>query len=84
MDKPNREAIHREESHEAGKYAEGPTQEEQVDALVRKGWRVDAGGGQSGAVYLSRRDRKIRSMTHYVEVEADGTLAGDLEEASKR
>ena len=35
-------------------------------------------GDHNGTVYLSRRDRKLRSMTHYVEVDRDGTLHGQL------
>jgi hypothetical protein len=65
--------------------SETAQQQAKVDALVRKGWRVDVdGAGATGTVYMSRRDRKVRSLTHYVEVEPDGTINGDTEEASKR
>ena len=57
------------------------SQKSVVDKLARNGWRVDLyadAWAEDGTVYLSRRDRKLRSMTHYVEVGRDGTLHGQL------
>lgn len=55
-----------------------PTQTAAVDRLTRAGWTVTRWACEDDpTVYLARRDRKIRSMTRYAEVDAEGTTNGD-------
>lgn len=58
-------------------YKEPEVQRLAVDKLAERGWRVDHVA--LGSVFMSKRDRKIRSMTHYCEVDHDGSLRGDHE-----
>ena len=46
-------------------------QDNAVNALVAKGWRVDLNDGDT--VYLSRRNPKMR-QTLYCQVDADGVV----------
>lgn len=46
-------------------------QDNAVNALVAKGWRVDLNDGDT--VYLSRRNPKLR-QTLYCQVDADGVV----------
>jgi hypothetical protein len=50
---------------------ETPKQAEVVDALARKGWRVD--DRDDDAVYLSKRG-KVRGQTLYCQVGPDGSV----------
>jgi hypothetical protein len=49
-------------------------QDRAVDKLAKAGWRVD--NTDEDTVYLSKRDRKVRSMTHYCQVDKDGRVDG--------
>ena len=46
-----------------------------IDRLVSEGWTVDVWPNDDDeTAYLHRRNRKIRALTHYAQVEPDGTV----------
>jgi len=53
-------------------FHETPEQNCTVNRLYREGWRIDS--HDDDTIYLSRRDRRIRSMTHYCQVGPDGRV----------
>jgi hypothetical protein len=50
-------------------------QDTAVARLERQGWRETH--RDDDTVYLAKRDRKLRGLTHYCQVSLDGTVEGD-------
>jgi hypothetical protein len=51
-------------------------QKQAVTKLEKQGWRTTSIGKvqEEVTVYLCRRDRKLRALTHYCEVEQNGEV----------